>query len=147
MNKLIVEQALTNQVVDIGLLTAREILDVETIDVVADRGYFKAEDIEARKKAGCIPHVPRPQRGTSVREGLFRKNKFATTRGATPMSAPRAGCCRLSVTAGCAILSGSITTIDDAAGSEDSAEFPLRHAKRSHRDGKFLRHRVRHRES
>jgi transposase len=80
-NKLIVEQAVTNQVVDMGLLTqvaepAREILDVETIDVVADRGYFKVEDIEACEKAGCIPYVPRPQRGSSVREGFFRKDEF-----------------------------------------------------------------------
>jgi transposase len=63
-NKMIVEQAVTNQVVDMGLLTqtaepARSILGVETIDVVADRGYFKIEDIEACEKAGCIPHVPR----------------------------------------------------------------------------------------
>ena len=80
-HKLIVEQAVTNQVVDMGLLTetaepAREILDVETIDVVADRGYFNVEDIEACEKAGCIPHVPRPQRGSSVREGFFRKDEF-----------------------------------------------------------------------
>ena len=80
-HKLIVEQAVTNQVVDMGLLTqtaepAREILDVETIDVVADRGYFKIEDIEACEKAGCIPHVPRPQRGSSVRDGFFRKDEF-----------------------------------------------------------------------
>jgi transposase len=83
-NKLIVEQAVTNQVVDMGLLTqtaepARQILGVETIDVVADRGYFKAEDIEACEKAGCIPHVPRPQRGFSVREGLFRKDVGCVT--------------------------------------------------------------------
>ena len=51
-------------------------LGVETIDVVADRGYFKSEDIEACEKAGCIPYVPRPQRGFSVREGLFRKDEF-----------------------------------------------------------------------
>ena len=77
-NKLIVEQAVTNQVVDMGLLTqtaepARQVLGVETIDVVADRGYFKIEDIEACE---CIPHVPRPQRGSSVREGFFRKDEF-----------------------------------------------------------------------
>jgi transposase len=80
-HKLIVEQAVTNQVVDMGLLTqtampARAVLGVETIDVVADRGYFKIEDIEACEKAGCIPHVPRPQRGSSVREGFFRKDEF-----------------------------------------------------------------------
>jgi transposase len=80
-NKLIVEQAVTNQVVDMGLLTqtaepAREVLGVETIDVVADRGYFKIEDIEACEKTGCVPHVAKPQRGSSVREGLFRKDEF-----------------------------------------------------------------------
>ena len=75
---------MTNQVVDLGLLTqtgkaepAREVLGVETIDVVADRGYFKIEeDIEACEKTGCVPHVPKPQRGSSVREGLFRKDEF-----------------------------------------------------------------------
>ncbi len=80
-HKLIVEQAVTNQVVDMGLLTdtatpAREILGVTKIDVTADRGYFKAEDIEACEKAGCIPHVPKPQRGAAVREGFFRKDEF-----------------------------------------------------------------------
>ena len=31
---------------------------------------------EACDKAGCIPHVPKPQRGLSVREGFFRKDEF-----------------------------------------------------------------------
>ncbi len=80
-NNLIVEQQVTNQVLDMGLLTAtaepaKEILGVETIDVVADKGYFKIEDIEACEEAGMVPHVPRPQRGPSVREGLFRKDEF-----------------------------------------------------------------------
>src|SRR6202023_1122711 len=80
-HKMIVRQAVTNQVVDMGLLTqtaepARAILDVENIDVVADRGYFKIEDIEACEKAGLTPHVPKPQRGSSVRNGFFRKDEF-----------------------------------------------------------------------
>jgi transposase len=80
-HKLIVEQQVTNQVLDMGLLTetaepAKEILGVETIDVVADKGYFKIEDIEACEKAGMAPYVPRPQRGPSVRAGLFRKDEF-----------------------------------------------------------------------
>src|SRR6476660_8204069 len=71
-HKLIVEKQVTNQVLDMGLLTgtaepAKEILGVETIDVVADKGYFKIEDIEACEKAGMAPYVPRPQRGPSVR--------------------------------------------------------------------------------
>ena len=65
-----------------GLLTetaepAKQLLDVEQIAVVADRGYFKIEDIEACEKAGMEPYVPRPQRGPSVRASLFRKDEFA----------------------------------------------------------------------
>jgi hypothetical protein len=50
-HKMIVEQAVTNGVLDMGLLRqtaepARQILDVDTIDVVADKGYFKSEDID-----------------------------------------------------------------------------------------------------
>src|SRR6201985_154593 len=80
-HKLIVEQQGTNQVVDMGLLAqtaepAKEVLGVERIAVVADRGYFKIEDIEACEKAGIDPYVPRPQRGPAVRAGLFRKDEF-----------------------------------------------------------------------
>src|SRR5918911_2785554 len=64
-----------------GLLTetaapAKEALEVETIDAVADKGYFKIEDIEACENAGIVPYVPRPQRGPSVKAGLFRKDEF-----------------------------------------------------------------------
>ena len=80
-NKMIVAQEVTNQVVDMGLLQAtaepaREILEVERIDVVADAGYFRTEDIEACEKAGLTPYVPRPQRGSSAVKGLFRKDEF-----------------------------------------------------------------------
>ncbi len=80
-HKLIVEQAVTNQVLDLGLLTqtaepARAILGVEQIDVAADRGYFKFEDIEACEAAGMTPYVPKPQRGSAVREGFFAKDAF-----------------------------------------------------------------------
>ena len=78
-HKLIVEQAVSNQVLDVGLLAqtaqaAKEALGVDQIDAVADRGYYKVEDIEACEKAGIVP-FPRPQRGAAVREGLFRKDE------------------------------------------------------------------------
>jgi transposase len=80
-HKLIVEQQVTNQVVDMGLLTetatpAKELLDADGIAVVADSGSFKIEDIEACEKAGMTPYVPHPQRGPAVRAGLFRKDEF-----------------------------------------------------------------------
>jgi transposase len=81
-HKLIVEQQVTNQVLDLGLLTetaepAKEILGVDAISVVAGKGYFKIEDIEACENAGILPYVPRPQRGPLVRAGLFRKDEFS----------------------------------------------------------------------
>lgn len=56
-HQLIAKQEVSSQVVDMGLLTqttqaAMENLGVEQIEVVADRGYFKVEDIEACEKAG-----------------------------------------------------------------------------------------------
>jgi transposase len=80
-HKLIVEQQVTNQVVDMGLLTetaqaAKEVPGVAQIAAVADKGYLKIEDIEACEKAGIDPYVPCPQRGSSVKAGLFRKDEF-----------------------------------------------------------------------
>jgi len=80
-HKLIAEQQVHNKVSDLGLLTetakaAREILDVEKIDAVADRGYFKIEDIEASEVAGIVPYVPKPQRGSAVAKGFFSKDQF-----------------------------------------------------------------------
>ena len=55
---------------------AKDVLGVQRVAVVADHGYFKIEDIEACENAGMVPYVPRPQRGPSVKAGLFRKDEF-----------------------------------------------------------------------
>ena len=78
---LIAEQNVTNKVLDYGHLTetaaaAKEALDVETLDVVADRGYFQVEDIEACEKADITPYVPKPDRGPAKRDGLYPKEAF-----------------------------------------------------------------------
>ena len=93
-HKLIVEQQVTNHVVDMGLLAqtaepAKEVSEWSGSAVVADRGYFKIEDIEACEKAGIDLYVPRPQRGPSVRAGLFLKMSSATTQPATASCAPQ----------------------------------------------------------
>lgn len=51
-------------------------LGIEQIEVVADHGYFKVEDIEACEKAGITAYVPKPLRGAAVREGFFSKDEF-----------------------------------------------------------------------
>lgn len=80
-HKLIVEQQVHNKVSDLGLLTetavaARQDLEVDNINVVADKGYFKIEDIAASEVAGIVPYVPKPQRGSAVSNGLFAKDDF-----------------------------------------------------------------------
>ena len=51
-------------------------LAVDRIAAVADAGYFKIEDIEACETTGVVPHVPKPQRGSTVSQGLFPKERF-----------------------------------------------------------------------
>ena len=80
-HKLIVEQQVHSKVSDLGLLAetageARQILGVERVDAVADRGYFAIDDIERCEAAGVIPHVPKPKRSTAGHQGRFPKSRF-----------------------------------------------------------------------
>jgi transposase len=81
-HKLIVEQQVHSKVSDLGLLidetadAARENLAVEQLDAVADRGYYKIEDIEACEAAGITPYVPKPRRSTAAHSGHFPKDRF-----------------------------------------------------------------------
>lgn len=75
-HKMIVVQDVTNAGSDLGLLTptacaAKEVLSVEKIDVVADKGYYKGEDIKACDDAGISAYVACPQRGSAVKNGFF----------------------------------------------------------------------------
>ena len=92
-HKLIAEQQVHSQVSDLGLLAetagaGRESLGVERIDAVADKGYFKVEDIAGCEETGVTPHVPKPQRAARpVTAAGFRRRGSATTRRPTPMPA------------------------------------------------------------
>ena len=90
-HKLIVEQHVTNAGIDLGLLAptagaAKEVLGVERIEAVADKGYYQGEDVQACEDVGIEAYIARPQRGSAVRDGLLRSS--ATTRPATPIAAP-----------------------------------------------------------
>jgi transposase len=56
---------------------------VDRIEAVADRGYFKIEDIEACEEAGITAYVPKPIRGPAVAEGFFSKEQFRYNRTRT----------------------------------------------------------------
>ena len=92
-HKLIAEQQVHSQVCDLGLLAetagvARESLDVERIDAVADRGYFKVEDITECEAVGVTPHVPKPQRSPARRGGRFAKERFRYDTGSDTYVCP-----------------------------------------------------------
>ena len=44
--------------------------------VVADRGYFKGEEILACDEAGITTYLPKPQTSGSLSKGLFSKRDF-----------------------------------------------------------------------
>lgn len=80
-HKLIVEQEVTNAGTDMGLLAptagvAKALLGVDHIDAVADRGYYKGEDIAACERDGITPYVARPRHGSAASNGHFPKDRF-----------------------------------------------------------------------
>ena len=81
-HNLIAEQQVHNNVTDVGLLAqtavaARENLSVEKIDAVADKGYYKIDDIEACEAGGVTAHVPKlVDRTPTKRMGHFTKSRF-----------------------------------------------------------------------
>jgi len=64
-NKLIIDYEVTNEVSDINQLSnmalkAQDILQTETIEVLADKGYYKSTEIKACIDNGILPYVSKP---------------------------------------------------------------------------------------
>jgi hypothetical protein len=55
---------------------ARDALDKDTLTVLADRGYFKGEQILECERAGIKTLVPKPQTSGNKAAGLFDKADF-----------------------------------------------------------------------
>ncbi len=78
---LIVDHQVTNVGHDRSQLAvmaqrARDTMQVEHLEAVADRGYFSGEEIVACEAAGITAYVPRTQTSTSQAKGLFGKRDF-----------------------------------------------------------------------
>ena len=57
-------------------MRAKAILETDCLEAVADRGYFKGDEIVACEAAGITPYVPRPQTSNNQARGLFGKRDF-----------------------------------------------------------------------
>src|SRR5208282_802950 len=55
---------------------AKETLEVETLDVLADRGYFDGEQIKECVEAGVTVTLPKPQTSNATADGRFGKPDF-----------------------------------------------------------------------
>ncbi|MGB5628945.1 MAG: IS1182 family transposase [Woeseiaceae bacterium] len=55
---------------------AKEVLEVDELDVVADRGYFNGSEILACEKAGITVTLPKPMTSGSRAKGRFVKDDF-----------------------------------------------------------------------
>lgn len=78
---LIVVHEVTNQGHDRHQLhnmaeQAKAAIGTKKLDVVADRGYFKGEEILACDESGITTYLPRPQTSGSTKRGLFSKRDF-----------------------------------------------------------------------
>ncbi len=78
---LIVAHEVTNVGTDRSQLSniakqTKAALEAETLDAVADRGYYKGEEILACEKAGITVTLPKPLTSGSKAEGRFGKQDF-----------------------------------------------------------------------
>ena len=55
---------------------AKEAIGVEALDVVADRGYFRGEEIRVCDKANITTYLPKPQTSGNLAKGQFGKRDF-----------------------------------------------------------------------
>ena len=50
---------------------AKTVLDHDTLDVVADRGYYNGDEIRACEQAGIDAYLPKPKTSANKAKGLF----------------------------------------------------------------------------
>src|SRR6202171_1095810 len=80
-NHLIVAHEVTNVGTDRHQLLsmaeqARTEMGVETLDAVADRGYYEGEEIKACEESGITVTLPKPQTSGAKAAGRFGKQDF-----------------------------------------------------------------------
>jgi hypothetical protein len=85
-HKLIVEHQVTNAVTDMGQLTpmavaAQQTLGVETLEVVADMGYYWGAQVKECADAGITCYIPKALTSANTQQGLFGKERFAYDAG------------------------------------------------------------------
>ncbi len=80
-HKLIVEHEVTNEPTDQAQLSkmavrAKQRLEVEQLEVVADRGYYDGAEVKKCQGAGITVYVAKQQTSANQKHGLYTKEEF-----------------------------------------------------------------------
>lgn len=80
-NKLIAAADVTNEVTDVRQLAsmaeqAKENLQVDQAEVLADTGYYNAADVSRCVEQGLTPYVPKADTSANTAQGLYGKSRF-----------------------------------------------------------------------
>jgi transposase len=80
-HKLITNFEVTNEVKDINLLSSmakksKETLEVESLEVLADKGYYKATEIKECIDNNINVYIPKPENSNKSPEGGFQSREF-----------------------------------------------------------------------
>lgn len=84
-HKLIVHHEITNAQTDAGCLVgmataAKEVLEVETLEVVTDKGYYAGEEIKRCEEQGIITFIPKARVSPKSKQQYSRRMTSVTTR-------------------------------------------------------------------
>src|SRR5438445_7719930 len=85
-HQLIVEHEVTNDPTDHAhlaemALRAKEMLQVEELEVVADMGYYDGAEVKQCAQAGVTTYIPKPLTSVNRKRGLFTKQDFIYDEG------------------------------------------------------------------
>jgi transposase len=80
-HKLIAAADVTNEATDVRQLgsmaiQAKENLQIERAEVLADSGYYNNAEVAACVERGLTPHVPKADTSANTAQGLFGKSRF-----------------------------------------------------------------------
>lgn len=80
-HKLIVDHEVTNECNDMNQLSAmavraKEVLEVDSLEVVADAGYYNSQEIKDCTEQDIVAYVPQTNSSTNKKAGLYTKEDF-----------------------------------------------------------------------
>jgi hypothetical protein len=80
-HKLILDNEVTNSVTDREQLSpmaarAKELLQTDELEALADMGYYYGKEIKACLEAGVTPYIPKPDTSANSKLGLYAKKDF-----------------------------------------------------------------------